>query len=156
MPRVWPARANCVRVWISTGKRLRKNAEVPRYLAVDDPRLSVDLESHAGSALPFLSELLLLHAHCDRTLRSRARNVARASPAAALSPLQQGWLRPCAGRENDQCLIPACCCGSRWRRFCSTTTRRGCTITRRPATRPRLSPPQVPPRPAASSAIRCP
>src|SRR5665213_1421677 len=105
--RVWPRSATCARVWTSIGNRLRNDARPATNLALDHSRVSAPVESLAGHTLPLLSQLLLLCAYRHRTPRRFARHLAGSAPPPTLSPLSQGRLRPCAGQENDQCLIPA-------------------------------------------------
>src|ERR1700677_5307036 len=113
MPHVRPAPAICARVWTSTGSRLHNDADLEPNLDVDHPRLPAAVESHAGSALPLLSQLLLLCAYRDRTSWSAEGRVARPVPPSTMSSIQPGRVRPGAGQENDQCLTPAFSSGSR-------------------------------------------
>ncbi len=155
--RVRPTRVICAPASTSTGSRLRNDADFSPNLVVDHPRLSAGAQPMVGAALPFLSQLLLLHTYRDRTIRSLPRVMAWPLPSSTLSSLQQGRLRPCAGQENDQCLIHACSFGLRSPRSCISTTKRGC-MTIRPqasATLPVNPPPAGPALPAISATL-CP
>src|ERR1019366_449498 len=90
--RVWRRRAIYARVWTSSGSRLPNDASAPQNFSVDHPRLSTGVEPSIGSTLPFLSQLLLLRAYRDRTLRSLAWCLARAASAPTLSPFRRGRL----------------------------------------------------------------
>src|SRR5260370_18741278 len=151
--RVRPTRVICAPASTSTGSRLSNDADFSPNLVVDHPRLSAGAQPMVGAALPFLSQLLLLHTYRDRTIRSLPRVMAWPLPSSTLSSLQQGRLRPCAGQENDQCLTHACSFGLRSPRSCISTTKRGCMTIR-----PEVSAtPSVNPLPALPvlSATRC-
>src|ERR1700676_1663493 len=120
--RVRPARAICGRASTSTGRRLRNDADFSPNIVVDHPRVPAVVEPLAWPSLPLLSQLFMLCAYRDRTIRSLTRVVARPLPPPALSPLQQGRLRPCAGQENDQCLTYACSFGLLWAVSCISTS----------------------------------
>src|SRR6202021_3431723 len=105
--RATPTRAICAPPPTSTGSRLRNDANLEPHPVVDDPLVSAAAESLVRVPLPFLSQLLLLYAYGDRTIRSLARFMARTATPAALSSLQ-GWrVRPRDGQENDECLTSA-------------------------------------------------
>src|SRR5882724_4758390 len=106
-----PSRATCAPASTSTGSRLRNDADFSPNLVVDHPRLPAGAQPVAWAQLPLLSELFLLRAYRDRTIRSPPRFVAWPLPSSTLSSLQRGRLRPCAGQENDQCLTHACSFG---------------------------------------------
>src|SRR6202035_5110044 len=91
--------AICARAWTSTGTRLPSDAYLEPNNVVADPRLSVAAESVARRALPLLSQLFVLCAYRDRTIRSFARCPARPAPTPPLSPLERGRLRPSAGKR---------------------------------------------------------
>src|ERR1700676_2866033 len=95
--RVRPPRAICAPASTSTGSRSRNDADFSPNLVVDHPRLPAAAEPMAWTQVPLLSELFLLHAYRDRTIRSLPRLVAGPLPSSTLSSLQQGRLRPCAG-----------------------------------------------------------
>src|SRR5258708_14089092 len=155
--RVRPTQAICARASTSTGSRLRNDADLEPNPVVDHPRLSAAAEPMVRAALPFLSQLLLLHAYRDRTIRSLSRVMAWPLPSSTLSSLQQGRLRPCAGQENDQCLTHACSFGWRSPRSCISTTKRGCmTIRPQASATPPVNPPPAGPALPAISATLCP
>src|SRR3984957_8515308 len=116
--RVKPPWAFCARASTSTGSRLRNNVRASPNPVVDHPRVSAAVEPAHRSPLPLLSQLLLLCPYGDRPTWCLTRVVAESAPPPPLSPLQQGRLRPCAGQENDQCLIPAFSFGLRWPSSC--------------------------------------
>src|SRR5882757_1157625 len=154
--RATPTRAICAPASTNTGSRLRNDANLEPNPVVDDPRIPAAAESLVRVPLPLLSQLLLLHAYGDRTIRSLARFMARPASPAALSSLQRGRLRPRAGQENNQCLTSACFFGLHLPRSCISTTKRGCmTIRPRASATPPVSPPPAPPVPPAISATRC-
>src|SRR5882757_11188633 len=131
-PRAGHAPRICAPVSRSIGRASRSDGKsYAPTLDVDHSRVPAGLEPDAGPALPLLSQLFLLYPHSDRTPWSVTRNLARDSPYPALSPFCRGWLRPCAGQEIDQCLIPASCFGSRSLRSSFSITKRGCEITPR-------------------------
>src|SRR5260370_13121240 len=155
--RVRPTRAICARASTSTGSRLRNDARLKTIIVVDHPWVPAVVEPLARVQLPLLSQLFLLHAYRDRTIRSLTRVVARPAPSPALSPLSQGRLRPCAGQENDQCLTHACSFGLRSPRSCISTTKRGCmTIRPQLSATPPVNPPPALPAVPALSATLCP
>src|ERR1700678_3397724 len=96
-PRAEPSPRICARVWTSTGRLLRSDADHEPNIDVDHPWLPAAAQSDAGPALPFLSQLLLLCAYRDRTPWRSEGHLAQPVPPATLSSIQQGRLRPGAG-----------------------------------------------------------
>src|SRR5258708_16411896 len=92
--RVRPTRAICAPASTSSGSRLRNDADFSPNLVVDHPRLSAGAEPMVRAALPFLSQLLLLHTYRDRTIRSLPRAMPWPLPPSTLPSLQHSPLRP--------------------------------------------------------------
>src|ERR1700723_2783919 len=101
MPRAGPNPRICARVWTNTGRRLRSDADREPNIDVDHPWLPAAAESHAGAPLSLLSQLLLLCAYRDRTPWSSEGYLARPVSPSTLSSIQQGRLRPGAGRYRE-------------------------------------------------------